>query len=162
VLASRFLALTAVRLGALRGAKWDEIDDLDGAEPLWRVPAARMKLSADKKLDAPNDHLIPLSPAAVAVLRQARTLGDGVGDVEKASDIVSAPGMGSRRGARKRPLNRMSQRGAYAWSEGVQDARMSVVRGPRLPGAAPVQPRIANGNLPFLGGPYGIRTRLSR
>jgi integrase len=38
-----------------------------------------MKLSADKKRDAANDHLIPLSPAAVALLRQARTLGDGAG-----------------------------------------------------------------------------------
>lgn len=79
VLASRFLALTAVRLAALRGARWEEIEDLDGVEPLWRVPAVRMKLAAAKKLDPSNDHLVPLSPAAVAVLRQARELGDGVG-----------------------------------------------------------------------------------
>ena len=79
VLASRFLALTAVRLGSLRGARWDEIEKLDGSEPLWRVPAARMKLSADKKRDAANDHLIPLSPAAAAVLRAARAFGDGSG-----------------------------------------------------------------------------------
>lgn len=51
VLASRFLALTAVRLAALRGARWEEIEDLDGIEPLWRVPAARMKLAAAKKRD---------------------------------------------------------------------------------------------------------------
>lgn len=73
-LASTFLALTAMRWAAVRGALWSEIEDLDGAAPIWRVPAARMKLAAAKKGDASHDHLVPLSPAAVAVLRQARTL----------------------------------------------------------------------------------------
>ncbi len=73
-LASRFLALTAVRLAAVRGARWDEIEDLDGPAPLWRVPAARMKLAAAKKLDAKNDHLVPLSCQAVALLRAARVM----------------------------------------------------------------------------------------
>ncbi|MBB4152875.1 integrase [Sphingomonas jinjuensis] len=71
-LASRFLALTAVRLAAVRHARWLEIEELDGPAPLWRVPAAHMKLGAAKKLSADNDHLVPLSPAAVAVLREAR------------------------------------------------------------------------------------------
>ncbi len=70
-LASRFLALTAVRLAALRGARWEEIGDLDGDNPTWRVPAARMKLAAAKKLDAANDHLVPLSAQAVQLLRAA-------------------------------------------------------------------------------------------
>ncbi|RZM34385.1 MAG: DUF4102 domain-containing protein [Sphingomonas sp.] len=70
--ASRFLALTAVRFAAVRGARWNEIEDLDGAAPLWRVPAARMKLKAAKKLDAKNDHLVPLSRQAVALLREIR------------------------------------------------------------------------------------------
>ena len=64
-LASRFLALTAVRLAAVRGACWSEILDLDGPAPVWRVPAVRMKQAAAKKLDPKNDHLVPLSPAAV-------------------------------------------------------------------------------------------------
>jgi len=76
-LASRFLALTAVRLAAVRGACWDEIEDLDGVAPIWRVPAARMKLPAAKKADPANDHLVPLAPAAVALLREARALGQG-------------------------------------------------------------------------------------
>lgn len=71
-LASMFLALTAVRWAAVRGARWDEIEDLDGAAPIWRVPAARMKLKKAKKASAINDHLVPLAPAAVDVLRQAR------------------------------------------------------------------------------------------
>lgn len=71
-LASRFLALTAMRWAAVRGARWSEIEDLDGEAPIWRVPAARMKLAAAKKGDAAHDHVVPLSPAAVAVLRAAK------------------------------------------------------------------------------------------
>lgn len=71
-LASRFLALTAVRLDAVRGARWSEIEDLDGDAPLWRVPAARMKLARAKKGEERFDHLVPLSPAAIDVLRAAR------------------------------------------------------------------------------------------
>lgn len=76
-LASRFLALTAVRLGGVRHAIWSEIEDLDGLEPVWRIPAARMKLVAAKKELADHDHVVPLSPAAVAVLREARRFGGG-------------------------------------------------------------------------------------
>jgi integrase len=76
-LASRFLALTAVRLDALRGARWSEIEDLDGPAPLWRVPAARMKLARVKKDDAAFDHQVPLAPAAVEILRATRAFGHG-------------------------------------------------------------------------------------
>jgi integrase len=81
-LASRFLALTAVRLAAVRGAQWAEIEGVDWStdapapDALWRVPAERMKLALAKKGDDANDHLVPLSPAALSVLRQARGLGD--------------------------------------------------------------------------------------
>ena len=73
-LASRFLALTAVRLASVRGARWEEIEDLDGEAPTWRVPAARMKMAAVKKLDTKNDHVVPLSRQAVALLRVARDM----------------------------------------------------------------------------------------
>ena len=79
-LASRFLALTAVRMGALLGAQWSEIEDLNGTSPLWRVPAARIKLAAAKKADPTNDHLVPLSAQAVDVLRRADHLA-GAGKV---------------------------------------------------------------------------------
>jgi integrase len=69
--AAELLMLTAVRLAAVRGARWSEIEDLDGAAPLWRVPAERMKLKVAEKGEARNDHLVPLSSAAVAVLRAA-------------------------------------------------------------------------------------------
>ena len=69
--AAELLMLTAVRLAAVRGARWCEIEDLDGPAPLWRVPAERMKLKVAEKAEARNDHLVPLSSAAVAVLRAA-------------------------------------------------------------------------------------------
>jgi len=71
-LAALFLALTAVRSAAVIGMQWDELEDLDGPEPLWRIPAARMKLGVARKRDSSNDHLVPLAPRAVAVLRCAR------------------------------------------------------------------------------------------
>jgi integrase len=80
-LASAFLALTAVRWAAVRGARWEEIEDLDGSAPLWRVPAARMKLAAAKKADAAHDHVVPLAPAAVAVLRAARDQSSAAGEM---------------------------------------------------------------------------------
>lgn len=75
--ASQLLALTAVRLDAVRGMKWDEISDLDGDEPIWRVPPERMKLSRAKKEEARFAHIVPLSPAAVAVLRAAQKSARG-------------------------------------------------------------------------------------
>ncbi len=90
-LASSFLALTAVRFAAARGARWAEIEDLDGPAPLWRVPAARMKLAAAKKLSSSNDHLVPLSREAVAVLRAARNMHPGDANMH---DGLVFPGRG--------------------------------------------------------------------
>ena len=75
-LAARFLALTAVRSAAVIGMRWDELEDLEGPEPTWRVPAWRMKLGVARKLDRANDHLVPLAPAAVAVLRNVKMTQD--------------------------------------------------------------------------------------
>lgn len=72
LLANRFLALTAVRLEAVRGMRWDEVDDIESSAPVWRVPAARMKLSRAKKEEDRYDHIVPLGPAAVRILRDAR------------------------------------------------------------------------------------------
>lgn len=73
-LALRLLALTAVRPGELRGARWDEMQDLDGPEPLWRIPAARMKSELARKAEKGGDHLVPLSWQAVDVLKAMRKL----------------------------------------------------------------------------------------
>jgi integrase len=73
-LALRFLALTAVRPSELRGAHWDEFEDLNGNEPLWRIPASRMKGDLDRKDEVDGDHLVPLTPQAVAVLKAVWSL----------------------------------------------------------------------------------------
>jgi integrase len=79
-IASRFLALTAVRLSSLRLARWDEFEQLDGPAPLWRIPAAHMKLKKAKKADRANDHIVPLSAAAVQLLQALRALPDAADD----------------------------------------------------------------------------------
>lgn len=76
-LALRLLALTAVRPNELRGAMWAEFEKLDGAEPLWRIPAARMKGDLDRKEERGGDHLVPLAPQAIAVLRALWPLTGG-------------------------------------------------------------------------------------
>ncbi|MBZ6379083.1 hypothetical protein B5C34_09555 [Pacificimonas flava] len=76
-LAAEFLALTAVRCAAVRGADWAEFEGLETEAPIWRVPAARMKLSRAKKESHRFDHLVPLSPAAIRVLEAAREAGGG-------------------------------------------------------------------------------------
>ncbi len=62
-LALRLLALTLVRPGEVRGALVEEFEDLDGTEPSWRIPAARMKSSFE--------HLVPLSRQAAEAVREA-------------------------------------------------------------------------------------------
>lgn len=61
--ALRFLMLTAVRPGELRGARWAEIHE-DAAQ--WRIPADRMKMK--------EAHLVPLSAQALAVLKAQRAI----------------------------------------------------------------------------------------
>lgn len=71
-LAHRFLALTAVRLGTLRAADWSEFENLDGDEPAWRIPPAKLKLRKAKKADPKAELIVPLSRQAVQVLRALR------------------------------------------------------------------------------------------
>ena len=66
--AFELLVLTGARSGEVRGARWGEID-FEAAT--WTVPAGRMK--------AAREHRVPLSPAALDVLREARVLTDGAG-----------------------------------------------------------------------------------
>jgi len=60
-----FTLLTWARTNQTRLASWDEFEGLDTAEPLWRVPAARMKMA--------REHLVPLSRQVVALLATLRT-----------------------------------------------------------------------------------------
>ncbi|MFL5341684.1 MAG: tyrosine-type recombinase/integrase [Gemmataceae bacterium] len=62
-LAMKFLLLTFVRTGELRGAAWSEID-FDKAE--WRIPAERMKMK--------DPHIVPLSRQAIAILKELQPI----------------------------------------------------------------------------------------
>ena len=66
ILAVQFLVLTAARSGEVRGARWDEID-FDAMT--WTIPGSRMKTG--------REHRIPLSAAALGLLRDAREYTDG-------------------------------------------------------------------------------------
>ncbi len=59
--ALEFLILTAARTSEVTGAQWAEIDE---ANMLWTVPAARMKAS--------REHRVPLTPRALLILRSVR------------------------------------------------------------------------------------------
>jgi integrase len=63
--ALRLAPLVFVRPGELRAAERAEFD-LDADEPLWRIPASRMKMK--------ETHLVPLSRQAAAILRNLRGL----------------------------------------------------------------------------------------
>ncbi len=54
-----------VRPGELRHAEWTELD-LDGHEPLWRIPAEKMKMG--------EQHVVPLAGQAVVLLRELRSI----------------------------------------------------------------------------------------
>ncbi len=61
--AMRLAALVFVRPGELRHAEWTEFD-FNKAE--WRIPASKMKMK--------EQHIVPLSGQAVAILREVQTL----------------------------------------------------------------------------------------
>jgi len=78
--ALEFTILTASRTGEAIGACWDEISM---AERLWTVPPGRMKAS--------REHRVPLSPHAVAILEEMRTIrvGDFVFPGSRAGQPIS-------------------------------------------------------------------------
>lgn len=60
-LALEFTILTAARTGETIGAEWSEFDL---AAKVWTIPGSRMK--------AVKEHVVPLTPRALAILKQAR------------------------------------------------------------------------------------------
>lgn len=62
-MALEFVILTAARSQEVRLATWDEFDTENG---LWTVPAAHMKMK--------REHIVPLSPQALAVLKSAQAV----------------------------------------------------------------------------------------
>ncbi|WP_313540563.1 tyrosine-type recombinase/integrase [Sphingomonas sp.] len=65
-----FTLLTWARTNETRRARWDEFEGLDGSEPLWRVPAARMKME--------REHIVPLPRQVASLLEDVRTFSTGI------------------------------------------------------------------------------------
>lgn len=63
-LALELVLHTWVRTAEMRFATWGEIDG-----DVWRIPAERMKMS--------RDHIVPLTPQALAILEQLKAAGRG-------------------------------------------------------------------------------------
>jgi integrase len=65
-LALLFTLVTMVRTQETRFAAIDEIENLDGPEPLWRLSAVRMKMG--------REHLVPLPHQAATIVKRLREI----------------------------------------------------------------------------------------
>jgi integrase len=65
-IALRLMILTFARTTELRSAQWPEFENLEGNDPLWRIPAERTKMK--------REHIVPLAPQAVTLLNELRLL----------------------------------------------------------------------------------------
>ncbi|WP_414712720.1 tyrosine-type recombinase/integrase [Sphingopyxis sp.] len=65
-LALRWTMLTMVRTQETRFAEWDEFENLDGPEPVWRLSPERMKMRSER--------LVPLPRQALGLLDEIRDL----------------------------------------------------------------------------------------
>ena len=64
-----FTLLTWARTNETRYATWEEFEGLGSADPIWRVPAERMKMG--------REHIVPLSRQAVGLLESVRVYSRG-------------------------------------------------------------------------------------
>lgn len=85
--ALEYTILTAARTGDTIGGKWHEIDK---AEKLWTVPAARVK---GKKGARKRDHVVPLSARAFDLLEDLPSEGDFLFPGGKAGKGLSSAAM---------------------------------------------------------------------
>jgi integrase len=69
--AAQLLFLTFVRKSELLGAKWSEFDT---ANAIWVVPAIRVKMPTEQKVNRHNDHDVPLSRQAIRLLDELRPI----------------------------------------------------------------------------------------
>ncbi|WP_395334892.1 integrase arm-type DNA-binding domain-containing protein [Novosphingobium sp. BL-8H] len=66
-----FTLLTWCRTSETRFAAWHEFEELDGTNPIWRIPGERMKMD--------REHIVPLSHQAVDLLRRQLRATNGEG-----------------------------------------------------------------------------------
>ncbi|MDR3525855.1 MAG: tyrosine-type recombinase/integrase [Rhizomicrobium sp.] len=78
--ALQLVLYTVARTDEIRFAKWSEFEALEGPEPIWRLPADRMKMG--------REHIIPLSKQALRTLEAIREEGQ-TGNLLFASDTRS-------------------------------------------------------------------------
>ncbi len=99
LLASRLLALTAARPGVVRLAEKHEFEELDGQKPIWRIPAAKMKLTRQRKRDVTWEFVVPLSRQAAATAKAA--ISESLACQSETGPYWLFPGIGSW----KRPIS---------------------------------------------------------
>lgn len=78
------IAHTIVRTSEVRFAHRDEFEQLDTPQALWRIPADRMKMR--------RDHLVPLSPRAVEIVKRLFVLAGNkplLFDADTKSGVIS-------------------------------------------------------------------------
>lgn len=91
-LALHTIVLTFVRTNEVRFAVKGEFEDLDGKEPLWRIPAERMKMNLP--------HLVPLAPQVVPIIQR-------LFDMNTKSDLLFPAMDGNRMGNKAMSENTM-------------------------------------------------------
>ena len=83
-LALEWTMLTMVRTTETRFMRWDELELSDKAAPIWRIPAARMKMK--------NEHIVPLPQQAIGLLKRLEQVNGGyecVFDHPSRSGVIS-------------------------------------------------------------------------
>lgn len=68
ILGLKFALHTFVRTSELRFAKWDEFENLETDEALWRIPAERMKMR--------KEHLVPISGPVKRILEELKEISN--------------------------------------------------------------------------------------
>lgn len=74
VCALKMLTLTMLRPGELRKGRWSEID---WDQKLWIIPAERMKVKKNTRVQGRLDHLVPLPSQAVKILKELHPMTSG-------------------------------------------------------------------------------------
>lgn len=124
----QLLALTAQRRGEVVGMKWQELE-LDVSEPNWTIPATRTKNN--------RRHVVPLTPAAVAILKALPRLASEFVFPARAKPEQAYSGYSKG----KRAVNATAQ--LHDWT--LHDLRRTAATGMARAGVAPhVVERILN------------------
>ena len=111
-----FCILTATRSGEVRGVRWHE---LDLENRIWTVPASRMK--------GGREHRVPLSEAALNVLKQVKPLASKQSDLVFPSVKRGKPLSDMALSMLVRGMNEIGDTSAIPWK--ANDGRPIVVHG---------------------------------